>query len=154
MSGVTNKLIEAVEAILRSRDTLNPFIESLEEKHTQASRDSIGSKEILEHTLALLDAQIAELRNVLIGIGYVGEVTPKSRDYILSFGEKLSTIMVAGTLRDLGLRTEHFLGGQSGIVTDDSFGEARPLMNITKQQIKEKIGPIFETGAITVVTGL
>ncbi|MFH0848852.1 MAG: aspartate kinase [archaeon] len=153
MSGVTNKLIEIVEAILRNRDALNPFVGSLEEKHAQASRDAIRSEEILEQTLALLNAQIAELRNVLIGIGYVGEVTSKSRDYILSFGEKLSTIMMAGALRDLGLRTEHFLGGQSGIVTDDSFGEAKPLMNITKQQVKEKMGPIFEAGAIAVVTG-
>jgi len=154
MSEVTDKLIEAAgEATLRNRDSTRLFLKNLEERHAQASRDAIRSSEILDQTLASLNGQIAELENVLIGIDHLGELTSRSRDYILSFGEKLSTIVMAGALKDLGLRTEYFLGGQCGIVTDNCFGEAKPLMNITKQQVKEKLGPIFEAGVIAVVTG-
>lgn len=154
MSGVTDKLIEAAgEATLRNRDSTRLFLKNLEERHAQASRDAIISSEILDQTLASLNGQIAELENVLIGIGYLGELTSRSKDYVISFGEKLSTIVIAGALKDLGLRAEYFLGGQCGIVTDNCFGEAKPLMNITKQQVKEKLAPIFEAGVIAVVTG-
>jgi len=100
-----------------------------------------------------LNGQIAELEKVLVGITYLGELTLRSRDYVLSFGEKLSAIVMSGALKDLGLRVEYFTGGECGIVTDDCFGEAKPLMNITRQQVKEKLGPTIEAEAVAVVTG-
>ncbi len=154
MSGTTDKLARAgEEAILSNRDSIKSFVKTLQEKHAQASKDAIHSSEMLGNTLALMNEQISELENVLTGISYLGELTPRSRDYILSFGEKLSTIMMTAVLKDLGSETKYFLGGECGIVTDSSFGEARPLMSITRQQVKEKIGPITDAGVIAVVTG-
>jgi len=128
-------------------------VKSVAGRHTQASQDTIKNGEILEQTLSLLNGQIAELEKVLVGITYLGELTPRTRDHVLSFGEKLSAIVMSGALRDLGLRTESFLGGQCGIVTDNSFGEAKPLMNTTRQQVKERLGPIIEAGVVAVVSG-
>ena len=154
MSGVTDQLIEAAEkAGMRDRASIDAFVKALAGKHSQASQDVINDREILEQTLSSLNEQIAELEKVLVGITYLGELTLRSRDHILSFGEKLSTLVMFGALRDLGLRAESFLGGQCGIVTDDCFGEAKPLMNITKQQVKEKLEPTIEAGAVAVVTG-
>jgi len=154
MSGVTDKLIEAAEkASMRDRASIDAFVKSLAGRHAQASQDIIKNGEILKQTLGSLNQQIAELEKTLVGITYLGELTPRSRDYVLSFGEKLSAIVVSGALKDLGLRTESFLGGQCGIVTDDRFGEAKPLMNITRQQVKERLGPAIEAGAVAVVTG-
>lgn len=154
MSGVTDRLIEAAEkASVRDRDCIDTFVDSLTERHAQASQDVIQNKEILDQTLKLLNGQIEDLEKVLIGITYLGELTARSRDYVLSFGEKLSAIVMSGALRDLGLRVEYFTGGDCGIVTDDCFGEAKPLMNITKQQVKEKLGPIIEAGVVAVITG-
>jgi len=154
MSGVTDRLIEAAEkASMRDRSSIEAFVKSLAGMHNQACQEVIEDREILEQTLRSLNEQIAELEKVLVGITYLGELTLRSKDYVLSFGEKLSAIMMSGTLKDLGLRTESFLGGQCGIVTDDSFGEAKPLMNITRQQVKEKMGRIIEAGVVAVVTG-
>jgi len=154
MSGVTDELIEAAEkASMRDRASIETLLKSLAGRHNQACQDVIKNGEILEQTLRLLNGQIAELEKVLVGITYLGELTPRSRDYVLSFGEKLSATVMSGVLRDLGLRTESFAGGQCGIVTDDCFGEAKPLMNITRQQVKEKLGPIIEAGVVAVVTG-
>jgi len=80
-----------------------------------------------------LNDQVTELQKVLVGIGYIRELTDKSSDHVLSFGEKLSAIVINGALRDLGLRTEAFLGGRCRIVTDDHFDEAKPLVSITGQ---------------------
>ena len=154
MSGVTDKLIEAAEkASMRDRGSIEAFVKDLAERHNQACQDVIKNGEILEQTLRSLNGQIAELEKILVGITYLGELTPRSRDYVLSFGEKLSAIVISGALKDLGLRTESFVGGQCGIVTDDCFGEAKPLMSITRQQVKEKLEPILEAGVVAVVTG-
>jgi len=154
MSGVTDELIEiAKKACMRDRASIDAFVKSLASRHLQASRDAIKNGEILEQTLRSLNGQITELEKVLVGITYLGELTLRSRDYVLSFGEKLSAIVMSGALRDLGLRVEYFTGGECGIVTDDSFGEAKPLMNITRQQVKDRLGPIIEAGAMAVVTG-
>jgi len=154
MSGVTDKLIEAAEkAGIRDRASTDAFVKTLASRHSQAAQNVIDNGEILEQTLRSLNEQTAELEKVLVGITYLGELTSRSRDYVLSFGEKLSAIVMSGALRDVGLRTEPFLGGQCGIVTDDCFGEAKPLMNITRQQVKEKLGPTIDGGAVAVVTG-
>jgi len=72
---------------------------------------------------------------------------------VLSFGERLSTPIVCGALRDLELDAQFYTGGEVGIVTDSNFGEAIPLMNLTKHQVKEKIDPLLEKGTVLVVTG-
>jgi len=154
MSGVTDGLIEAVEkAGMRDRASIGAFVKSLARRHTRASQDIIKNGEILEQALRSLNEEIVELEKILVGITYLGELTPRSRDYVLSFGEKLSAILMSGALRDLGLRVELFTGGGCGIVTDNCFGEAKPLMNITRQQVKEKLEPIIEAGVVAVVTG-
>ncbi len=154
ISEVTDKLIEAAEkASVRDRTYIDTFVDSLAEMHAQTARDVIQNREILEQTLKSLNKQIEDLEKVLIGITYLGELTARSRDYVLSFGEKLSAIVMLGALRDLGLRAEYFTGGECGIVTDDRFGDAKPLMNITRQQVKEKLGPVVEAGVVAVVTG-
>jgi aspartate kinase len=54
---------------------------------------------------------------------------------------------------DMGLNAQYFIGGEAGIVTNSNFGEADPLMDVTKHQVREKIEPLLERGIIPVVTG-
>ena len=74
-----------------------------------------------------LQQTLDELEKVLTGISYVGELTPKSRDYVVSFGEQLSAPIVWGALRDLKLESQWFTGKEAGIVTNSDFGKASPL---------------------------
>jgi aspartate kinase len=96
---------------------------------------------------------IAELEKVLTGICYVGELTPKSKDYVVSFGERLSAPIVWGAVQDHKLETQCFTGKEAGIVTDSNFGEADPLMNFTTHLARERLGPLLEKGVVPVVTG-
>ncbi len=106
-------------------------------------------KEVTQFT----EKTIAELEKVLTGICYVGELTPKSRDYVASFGERLSAPIVWGAIKDHKAETQCFTGKEAGIVTDSNFGEADPLMNFTTHLIRERLSPLLEHGVIPVVTG-
>jgi len=154
LEGVTDKLIGAAEQARKGkRDYLDEFKQGLLKEHLTAARKAIENKRIQEETEQILKTIIDELEKVLTGIIYVGELTPKSRDYVLSFGERFSTPIVWGALRDLELNAQYYTGGEVGIVTDSNFGEASPLMNVTKHQVREKIEPLLEKGVVPVVTG-
>lgn len=154
LDGVTDKLIEATEQARKgNRIFIHEFKQEFLKKHLTVARKAIENKRMQEEVEQTLKTTIDELEKVLTGIIYVGELTSKSRDYVLSFGERLSTAIVCGALRDLELDAQHYTGGEIGIVTDSNFGEASPLMNVTKHQVREKIEPLLEKGIVPVVTG-
>jgi len=154
LNHTTDELCEAAEqANKRNEAYILKFKQKMLEKHSAAAMKAIENRRVLEETGQIIEKTLDEIEKVLIGISYVGELTPKSRDYVVSFGERLSAPLVWGTLRDLKLESQWFTGKEAGIVTDANFGEASPLMNVTKHQLKEKIGPLLEKQVIPVVTG-
>jgi len=151
---VTDTLIEASEeARSGKREQAHKLLQMITEKHVAAVGNAIKSKPIREEVEQTLKTTLDELEKVLTGIIYLGELTPKSKDYVLSFGERMSTLIVWGALRDLGLNVQYFTGKDAGIITDSNFGEARPLIKVTAHQVKQKIEPLLEKGIIPVVTG-
>ena len=154
LAGVTNSLIEtACQAKKSEEKHIETFTKQLLQKHKKAITAAITSKQIQKEVTQITEKTISELEKVLTGICYVGELTPKSKDYVASFGERLSAPIVWGAIKDHKLETQCFTGKEAGIVTDSNFGEADPLMNFTTHLIRERLGPLFEKGTIPVVTG-
>ncbi len=154
LAGVTNSLIEVAEQARKSDEKhIQAFTTGLSKKHLAAIESAIASKPIQKEVTQITEKTIAELEKVLTGICYVGELTPKSKDYVLSFGERLSAPIVWGAIKDRKLETQCFTGKEAGIVTDSNFGEADPLMNFTTHLIRERLSPLLEKGIIPVVTG-
>ena len=154
LDGTTDKLFEAAEKAKKGNEEyIRESKKELLERHLTAAAKAIENKRIRKEVEQITEKTIDELEKVLTGISYVGELTPKSKDYVLSFGERLSAPIVWGALRDLKLETQFFSGKEAGIVTDSNFGEASPLMNVTTHQLREKIGPLLEKQIIPVVTG-
>ncbi len=103
--------------------------------------------------MQLINNLINEFRDVLLGISILGEVTPKSQDYLLSFGERLSTPIISCALNSAGLKSNYLNGKEVGILTNSHFGDAKPLMDTTKLRIHHKIEPLLREKTIPVVTG-
>jgi len=154
LDGTTDRLFEAAEKAQKGNEEyVRRFKQELLERHLTAAAKAIENNRMRKEVEHIIEKTIDELEKVLTGISYVGELTPKSKDYVLSFGERLSTPLVWGALRDFKLETQCFSGKEAGIVTDSNFGEASPLMNVTMHQLREKIGPLLEKRIIPVVTG-
>jgi aspartate kinase len=154
LEGVTDQLIQAAEEAKKgNREYIRKFKQEILERHLVTVKKTIKNGQIREEAEQTLKARIDELEQVLTGIVFVGELTPKSRDTVISYGEKLSAPIVSGALKDLGLKSEHLTGGEAGIVTDNNFGEAGLLMNVTKYQVKKSLEPLLKKGAVPVLTG-
>lgn len=154
VQGVTDSLVDvAKHASHGSKERVKEFMDSLHAKHKRAAEGAIMDERLLSTTMETIDARCDELKNILLGVAHIGELTPRSRDFVLGFGEKLSAPILRGVLEDLGMRSRAFSGGEAGIVTDDRFGDASPLMNVTSLQVKQTLEPLLEENIIPVVGG-
>jgi aspartate kinase len=154
LSGVTNQLVEEAEqAKKKDEKQIQEFTKKLVDNHMAVVAKAIEDMRLRKEVAQVIKKTVDELEKVLTGICYVGELTPQSKDYVLSFGERLSAPIVWGALRDRKLQTGCFTGKEAGIVTDSNFGEARPLMNVTTHQVKMRLEPLIEKDVTPVVTG-
>ncbi len=154
LDGVTNQLIQAAEEAKKgNRQFVSKFSKELLERHLATVKEAIEDKQHQDDTIEIIKERITELEQVLTGIVYVGELTPKSRDTVIAYGEKLSAPIVNGALQDIGVNSQHLTGGEAGIVTDNNYGEAGLLMNVTKFQLTKKLEPLLNKGTVPVLTG-
>ena len=124
------------------------------DKHLAVISTAIINKQLQKEVEQITKKSMTELEKVLTGICYVRELTPKSKDYVLSFGERLSAPIVCGALRDRKVESQWFTGKDAGIVTDSNFGDASPLMNYTAHLLREKsTGYFTETDTHTPKSG-
>jgi len=97
----------------------------------------------------LVDDLHADLASLLTGVSLVRELTGRSRDFILSFGERLASRIVAAAMRKAGIPAKAFAAWDLGLVTDSSFGGAHP-----REESYSRIGRSLEKVAeVPVITG-
>ena len=113
----------------------------------------IAGKARTRELLERIERLNSELERTVEGIAHLRELTPRSRDYLLSFGERLSTPILAETAAAAGLKTRPFTGAEAGITTDENFGEAKPLLEISYLQIRQRLEPLLNRKVIPIVAG-
>jgi aspartate kinase len=125
----------------------------MREIHLNIIEQAVKDVKIKNEARHVVTTLLEELDDILGGIVLLAEITPKSLDYLLSFGERLSTPIVSFVLRDIGLACQYLTGKEAGILTDSNFGEARPLMDTTKLRLIHKIEPLLKRNIVPVITG-
>jgi len=96
---------------------------------------------------------LEELKRTLLGVSALGELSPRSKDLILSFGERLSAPILAAEIGGRGTRAPSMTGGEAGIVTDVAFGEAAPNFAATARAARRILLPKLASGEVPVVAG-
>lgn len=152
--GMTDGLLAISESVRRGdRQSIDEFVRKSSKTHLDIVEGTISDGKLRSEASGIVKRVMGELEDVLGGIVLLGEVTPKSLDYLMSFGERLSTPILSFSLRDIGIRSEYLTGKEAGILTDSNFGEARPLMDTTKLRVSHKLEPLLKDGIVPVVTG-
>jgi aspartate kinase len=99
-----------------------------------------------------LHQEFDALDDLLRGIAAVGELTPRTNDLVVSFGERLSSRMIAEAFDQHGLRGAH-VDARSCIVTDATYGRAVPQENLIEERLAAIVLPLIETGKTPVIGG-
>ncbi len=154
MYGITDSLVDIAKRSSKGdKKAVHEFMETTASKHRKAAEVAIMDEHILSRTMDVVNSRLDELKNILYGIAHIGELTPRSKDYVAGYGEKFSAPILQGVLEDLGIRSKALTGGEAGIVTDDHFGDANPLMNVSIHQISQNLDPLLEEHIVPVIGG-
>ncbi len=153
MAGVTDSLLDAVGRIKQDETLIDPFIETLRQRHEQALDVAVVGEEEAARVQAELDSLLQRLERLLYGIAYTEELTGKTRDLAVTYGERFTTRVLASVLRSRGVPAEPLDADDAGVVTDGVFGNATPLMDEVAENLATTIGPMLKRGITPVMTG-
>jgi len=154
VDGVTDDLILISKMIeQRKKDAAAKVLDELIKKHRKLADQTIKNPTIKKQLLEKLSADVSELQELVRGLTLLNEVSARSLDYLVSFGERLSDDLVSFALQDLKKKSTALNGKEVGIVTDSNFGESRPLMDTTRIRISKTLGSLLLKKIIPVVGG-
>lgn len=154
MGDTTDHLLKAIEHAKKGEtNQARKVISEVHVSHMAAVSDSIEEERYKDACRDLLTELFDEIDKVLLGISLLKDLSPRSLDYVLSFGERLATNIVSNVLAGMGLKTRYLSGGEAGIMTDESFGSAEPVQSVTNERLRSKLLPLISDGIIPVVTG-
>jgi len=154
ITGVTDDLIKITTLIQnRNNDAVNNFAKKIIKNHVQISNECVKNLKIRKELVNKMTADLSEFQELLHGMLLLGEVTPRSSDYLISFGERLSINLVTAALNDLSAKAVALTGKDAGIVTDSNFGEAKPLMDTTRLHVSHTIDALLEKKTLPIIGG-
>ncbi len=142
LNGITDLLLKTAQN-LESDKKVDNFLALIEKKHidiieqifTEDSDQYIKSKD-------WVDAKLGELEDGFADIKEFG-LEPYYKDYVLSFGEILSTYILNQYLLNNSMDSV-YIPANKILITNDEFNNAYPLYNLTNSRIKRLVMPILE----------
>ena len=150
--GVTNEILRFMSSHHREED-IQPFISDLRGRHMDILRDVTTSMDTRKSSLDALLGHLTRLERIMYGITYLEELTPRTSDLAQSYGERMSSILVAAMLTDMGVNAVAVDADELGIVTDERFGQASADIEATRRNIAPRVQEMLERDEVPVVTG-
>lgn len=102
---------------------------------------------------SIITKHLFELEQLLNGIAMIKEMTPRTKDYLVSFGECMSTRIFAAYLNKIGVKARQYDAFEIGVITTDDFTNADILEATYPAVAKRLHGDWISDPAIPVVTG-
>src|SRR5258706_12176587 len=142
--GVTDQLLEAARTAERGDQAWTTLHRALARRHLEAAR-RLGPSRGGAALGRRLDAQLAELGDLLRGIHLLRDAPPRALDHVASFGERLSSEIVAAHLSRT--RRAEAVDARDLIVTDDRFTMANIQHEPTRARIRRRLGAGLRRGS-------
>ena len=99
-----------------------------------------------------IQQEFESIDEILRGLSAVGELTPRTNDMVVSFGERLSSRMIAEAFRQQGINAAH-VDARTLIVTDAQHGKATPNSALIEARCGQHLQPLVDAGQVAVMGG-
>jgi len=129
------------------------LIHQLKRLHFKISSEAISDTDILKEVHNTLQNKIEKLEQLLRGVYYIEELTERTKDLILSYGERLSVPILAGILNNRGIKADDFEADNIGILTNGDFGNAVAELNSISENLKNNVLPLLDKNIVPIITG-
>ncbi|MCB0330002.1 MAG: bifunctional aspartate kinase/homoserine dehydrogenase I [Bdellovibrionales bacterium] len=146
--GVTDQLITLMQEATKGGNLYVESLEKIRERHIEALRE-LASDADLSEAHQQVGIFFDKLTDLARGISLTQDVTTQTKDHVLSFGERLSNLIITYALRNRGIEVE-YLDARKIIFTDSNYGNAR----VNREKSYPEIGHYFqEHSKLQCVTG-
>ncbi len=134
LGGITDKLLEAGAAAARGDESYKDLLKAIELRHLDTVRELIPVTR-QSSILSLVKKTLNQLEDICNGIFLLGELSARTKDTVVSFGELLSSQIVSAGL--LAKETANvWKDSRELIITDAQFGQARVDFAATGEKMK------------------
>jgi bifunctional aspartokinase / homoserine dehydrogenase 1 len=137
LGGVTDQLL-AVAQKAASGVKINGELTVIRTRHEEMIRGLFDQDNVVQ-TIQYLQPLFDELEKIVQGVSLIGELTPKTLDKVLGFGERLSSILISRYLN------VQLIDSSAVIRTDRNFGKANVDFGVTYQLISEVCAEIEQS---------
>lgn len=134
MSGVTNALVEMAENAGQGRD-YSEGLKTIESKHFDVIRALLPAN-AQNPVLTKLKIYFNELEEILQSVYNLKELSLQTKDLILSYGERCSTVMISHIAKQT-FPNAMYVDGSDLIKTDHNFGQAKVNTYLTETLIRD-----------------
>ncbi len=146
--GITDLLIEMSAMAARGDAGYVDILEQFKTRHNFIARTLLTGERYVK-TMEDMAENHEVLEDLLKGIFLVREASPRTMDYVLSFGERNSNYIIAKAFMDRGIEA-HYLDARNILVTNKDFGKAQVDFDLTEEKVKS----YFSThSGLHIVTG-
>ena len=147
MGGVTNQLIEMAKLAKNNNPGFADILAQIEKRHFDTAKSLLNVK-YQSKVIANIKLTLNELEDILHGISLLNELSKRTLDLVMSYGERLSSYMVFEAMRQEGIDCE-FLDSRTLVKTDNNFGAARVNYSLTNANIENYFKSHSKTQLIT-----
>jgi aspartate kinase len=153
-AGVTNALIHCAELAAggKEHEARNRLNDVIFDKHYELIQDLIEDLRDQDTLVREFTQFKEELEHLLYGISITGDLSSRVLDFVLSYGERMSTSLVTVALQERDQRAV-LIDSRNCLVTNSMFGKAEPLIEETTAKCESVIRPLIDSGKIPVMQG-
>jgi aspartokinase/homoserine dehydrogenase 1 len=153
MAGTTDALLGvAHQAGSGEARAVAPLIARLRSRHAEVARVLLPAGRPRADLLAYISDVFEELEALAQGLRLLRELTPRTTDYLVSRGERLSARLFAAALDAHGGRAK-YVDAVDIVHTDSAFGQAAPDFLRTDRSVQRVLTPLLARGIVPVVPG-
>ncbi len=134
VGGITDKLLKAGELAQNKNESYLAEYKLIKQIHLDILSELIPNQN--ETSKEYLESKLHALKSLLDGIYLINELSPKTSDKLVSFGELLSSFIIAETMKSYGLNAVR-KNSQELIITNSNFSKAEVNYTLTNHNIRD-----------------
>ena len=145
LNGITDKLIAVSQMAKQGDEQYKEEFDAMVSRHHQMIDTIITDDKKRVDLFNKVDALFEQLKSIYFGVYLIHDLSEKTQDAIVSYGERLSSNIVAAMLKN-GMR----MNARDFIRTEKKAGKHTLDTDLTMQLVKEAFAPVLTEGSRTV----
>src|SRR6185437_7760384 len=150
---VTDQLLRCAAAASRGDRTGALAISSrLRCRHRDTAAALVKDAKQSAELMNWIDQKFDSLDEILRGLAAILELTPRISDLVVSYGERISSRIIAAAFAERSINAVH-VDARDVMITDSLFQKATPIDALIEKRCAERLRPLLNEGKVPVLGG-